>query len=133
MSWQDYAKLIEERNLDPAAWRAARKANPNTPEAALKWAIRERVISTSDETTLDDLVTVILGLADNHQLIINIFDDFYELLDRVAQEMGDTVWFNHGATAHEALVNLAGKYDGRLAYQLEQMLEADYVLQKVSE
>lgn len=63
MSWRDYATLIEQQNTDPAAWANASQANPNNTPAALKWAIRERVIDTSDETLLEDLVQIILGFA----------------------------------------------------------------------
>ncbi|MFQ5814695.1 MAG: hypothetical protein ACE5I2_16075 [Anaerolineae bacterium] len=41
MSWRDYERLIRERNADPAAWLSAEEGNPNTPEDALRLAIRE--------------------------------------------------------------------------------------------
>jgi len=54
-----------------------------------------------------------------------VFDDFYELLDRVAANVGDTLWAGKATTAHEALIDIAAKYDKKLESDLEARLEAD--------
>jgi hypothetical protein len=59
-----------------------------------------------------------------------IFNDFYNLLDLVASNTGDTLWaMPEGAavhvTAQDALIELALKYDQRIASQLAQRLGSD--------
>lgn len=54
-----------------------------------------------------------------------IFSDVYDLLSKIVEEVGDTVWFDDYTTAHEALCDLAGKYDPVLAEQLALRLEDD--------
>ena len=59
-----------------------------------------------------------------------LFNDAYDLLDRVAENVGDTLWaMPEGSavhmTAHEALIDLAARYDEGIAKELQARLERD--------
>lgn len=67
MSWLDYKALIVNRNADPAAWRAARKANPNEHEFAL-WNALHHVLTESSEwdtkTAMYEIAMLMLKLVE---------------------------------------------------------------------
>lgn len=52
-----------------------------------------------------------------------IFDDMWILLDAVAQEVDDTLWYDGHTTAHERLCDIAAKYSEDVAVALAQRLE----------
>lgn len=59
-----------------------------------------------------------------------LFYDVYDLLDRVGENVGDTLWAMPAGsavhmTAHEALIDLAQKYDEGIAKRLQARLERD--------
>lgn len=53
----------------------------------------------------------------------DIFTDMWDLLDAVMQQADDTLWFDGETTAHEALCDIAAKYDVDLAAAMNQKLE----------
>jgi len=59
----------------------------------------------------------------NYEQLKNIFDDMWILLDAIAQEADDTLWYDGHTTAHERLCDIAIKYDPLLAEELERRLE----------
>jgi len=68
---------------------------------------------------------VVRGSTEFKQTVKLIFSDLYELLTRVAENDGDTLWYNDGTTGHEALIDIAYKYDDQLGDELQARLEKD--------
>ncbi len=54
MSWRDFQRLIAQCNTDMTAWMSMIKANPNTPEDALKVALMN-MIQREDGAMLEKL------------------------------------------------------------------------------
>jgi hypothetical protein len=61
MSWINFQNLIENLDVNPEHWQNAIKANPNTPEAALKVAIM-KIFETKDMQSLDDLCSCVVSI-----------------------------------------------------------------------
>ena len=58
--------------------------------------------------------------------VLEIFSQFYDLLDRVAENNGgDTLWASDGTAAHEALIDLAEQHNPLVADMLLARLDAD--------
>lgn len=55
----------------------------------------------------------------------SIFNDMYDLLSALVEQAGDAIWFDENTTAHEALCNLAAKYDPAIGVMLAAQLEED--------
>ncbi len=84
MSWRDFQRLINDRNTDVTAWMAAIRANPNTPEDALKVALLD-MIQREDGTMLEKLTQVIIGMVRNADAMLDALmerDGFPVALDR---------------------------------------------------
>ena len=84
--------------------------------------IHNELLDPADRTHCEDRVH-----DDDVEYILarRVFGDFYDLLDKVVEEIDDTLWVNAGTTAHEALVLLAEKHDKNLADWLQKKLEND--------
>ncbi len=70
MSWQDFNRLIDERNTDITAWMTAIRANPNTPEDALKVALLN-MIQREDGEMLENLTAVVIALVRNADALLD--------------------------------------------------------------
>ena len=70
MSWQDFNRLIDERNTDITAWMTAIRANPNTPEDALKVALLN-MIQREDGEMLEKLTEVVIALVRNADALLD--------------------------------------------------------------
>jgi len=70
MSWQDFNRLIDERNTDITAWMQAIRANPNTPEDALKVALLN-MIQREDGEMLEKLTMVAIALVRNADALLD--------------------------------------------------------------
>ena len=70
MSWQDFNRLIDQRNTDVTAWMAAIQANPNTPEDALKVALLD-MIQREDGAMLEKLTEVVIGMVRNADAMLD--------------------------------------------------------------
>ena len=64
MSWRDFDWLIKSMNTDVTAWMDAIRANPNTPEDALKVALLE-MIQREDGEMLERLTRVVIDIVRN--------------------------------------------------------------------
>lgn len=95
MSWLDYKNLLEGKNADPAAWQAARKANPNEQESALFHAL-DSVLTEGKDTALYDIAALMLKLAKAvEQALALALDDPYMPTD---EEWAAHPWATEAAT-----------------------------------
>ncbi len=70
MSWRDFKRLIDERNTDITAWMTAIRANPNTPEDALRVALLD-MIQREDGAMLEKLTQVVIGMVRNADAMLD--------------------------------------------------------------
>ncbi len=70
MSWRDFQRLINDRNTDVTAWMTAIRANPNTPEDALKVALLD-MIQREDGAMLEKLTQVVIGMVRNADAMLD--------------------------------------------------------------
>ena len=71
MSWQDFQRLINDRNTDVTAWMTAIQANPNTPEDAFKVALLD-MIQRQDGAMLEKLTQVVIGMVRNADAMLDV-------------------------------------------------------------
>ena len=64
MSWRDFDWLIQAQISDVTAWMNAIRANPNTPEDALKVALL-KMIQREDGEMLERLTRVVIDMVRN--------------------------------------------------------------------
>ena len=70
MSWRDFQRLINDRNTDVTAWMTAIRANPNTPEDALKVFLLD-MIQREDGEMLEKLTEVVIGMVRNADAMLD--------------------------------------------------------------
>ena len=70
MSWRDFQRLINDRNTDVTAWMQAIKANPNTPEDALRVALLD-MIQRQDGAMLEKLTEVVIDMVRNADAMLD--------------------------------------------------------------
>ena len=70
MSWRDFDRLINEQNTDVTAWMEAIRANPNTPEDALKVALLNMIQRENGEM-LEKLTRVVIDMVRNADALLD--------------------------------------------------------------
>lgn len=99
-------------------------------DASNKDIIPHGVISTQfARNDIFDLLDYIRDIEQQHEIASqkmqeDLFNEFWELLNGIMTTMEDTIWFNHGTTAHERLIEIADKYDSGIGDLLEKRIES---------